>query len=206
MIEQEYLFNKLGFWTVTTEITVDLIRSRTCDLLGFSHSFTPSLDMLRLISIPVTNIVSTTDLFLEKKNAIEKSFSGWRASWDVNINWYNSINTSDNGITVVIITTPISTGAHRKDISWGWHLIVNSSQCWSHLICQSTSNNHQIRLTWRCAENNAKSIHIISWCSEVHHLDSTTSETESHWPKGRCSDIILNIVQLASQIFDLVIE
>lgn len=64
--------------------------------------------------------------YLEKKNAIEKSFSGWWASGDVYINWYNSINTSDNGITkielaiyvntfypldspVVIITTPIST-------------------------------------------------------------------------------------------------
>lgn len=67
MIEQEYLFNKLGFWTVTTGITVGLIHSRTCDLLGFSHSVTPSLDMLRLISIPVTDIVSTTDLFLKNK-------------------------------------------------------------------------------------------------------------------------------------------
>ena len=84
-----------------------------------------------------------------------------------------------SGLPVVIITTPISTWAHREDISWGRHLIVYSSQSWSHFICQSTSNNHQVRLTGSCTENNTESIHIITWCSEVHHLDSTTSETEN---------------------------
>ena len=78
------------------------------------------------------------------------------------------------------------------------HLIVYLSQRRCHLIRQRTSNNHNIRLTRRCTENDTKAVLVVPRGGEVHHLDGTTGKTEGHGPERGLSGPIGDLVESGS--------
>ncbi len=121
-------------------------------------------------------------LLLQLEDSVHQRLRGWRATWYVDIDWHDTVATSNNTVGVVVVTTTVGARAHGDDPSWLWHLIVNLSQGRCHLIGEGSSDNHNIGLTWRGTENDTEAILIVTWCGQVHHLDGAARETEGHWP------------------------
>jgi hypothetical protein len=91
---------------------------------------------------------------------------------------------SDDRVAVVVVSTTISARTHGNNPAGIRHLIVDLSKSRSHLVCESSSNNHDIGLSWRGTENNTEAILIVSGGGEMHHFDGTAGQTEGHGPKG----------------------
>lgn len=123
-----------------------------------------------------------THLLLQLEDTVHKSLRRWWASRDVDIDWDDSVATSNHRVRVVIVSTSVCAGTHGDDPSWLWHLIVNLTQSRRHLVGEGTGDNHDIGLTWRGTENDTEAILIVTWCGEVHHLDGAAGETEGHRP------------------------
>jgi hypothetical protein len=111
-----------------------------------------------LFSVPFGNCSLTLNLLLQLKNTVKSAklakkrrnlqcFSCGRTSRNVAINRNNSVTTTYNCITVMIITSTVCTTAHGNDPLWIRHLVVYPSQCRSHFVCKSSSNNHDISLS-----------------------------------------------------------
>jgi len=61
-------------------------------------------------------------------------FSGGRATRDVNIDWDDTIASSHDGVGVVIVAASVGATAHRDDVAWIGHLVVNLSESGGHLV------------------------------------------------------------------------
>lgn len=61
-------------------------------------------------------------------------------------------------------------------------LVIDFAKGWCHLICYGAGNYDAICLARWCSEYHSISVHIVSWCSDVHHLYCTASEAESKRP------------------------
>merc|ERR1719234_257312 len=92
---------------------------------------------------------------LKLKEAIHQCFSCGGAAGHIDVNRNNSVTAPDNSIRVVIITPTIGTATHAHHPTWLWHLIVDFSEGWRHLICESSCNNNDISLTGRSSEDNS---------------------------------------------------
>uniref|UniRef100_A0A7C9DGE2 Uncharacterized protein n=1 Tax=Opuntia streptacantha TaxID=393608 RepID=A0A7C9DGE2_OPUST len=69
-----------------------------------------------------------------------------------------------------------------------------------HLIGESTSDDHTIRLTRARPKNNPKSIQVIPGCPSMHHLNSTTSQPEGHGPNGPTSGPVHQGIHLRDHV------
>ena len=81
-------------------------------------------------------------------------------------------------LPVVVVSTTVSARAHGEDISWEGHLVINSSKGRCHFVGEGAGDDHKIGLAWRGSENDTESVHIVSWSSEVHHLNGTAGQTD----------------------------
>lgn len=138
--------------------------------------------IVNLLSVPHLECLHAFDFLLELKDAVEKSLGcGW-ASGNVDIDWDDSVTSTDDRVGVVVIATSVGARAHRDDPSGFWHLIVDFTQSWSHFVGQSSGDDDDISLTRRSTEHNTVTIHVVSGSGDVHHLDGTARETECEWP------------------------
>lgn len=156
-------------------------------LILFYHAmnklqFRPTPSTNRLLPVPHPCNLRMPHLLLQLEHTIHERLSCWRTSRNVNINWNNSITSSCNTVTVVVISTTIRTTSHRNHPSWIRHLVVHLTQRRSHFIRQCACDNHHVRLTWRRTENYTESVLIVSWCGKVHHFDGAAGQSERHWP------------------------
>merc|ERR1719400_2675256 len=125
---------------------------RSCSLQGRA-------DVCRnLGSVPGLSTLHPLHFLLKLKEAIHECFSCRGAAGHIDVNRDNSVTAPDNSIRVVIIAPTICTASHAHHPTWFWHLIVDFS------------------------EGNSIPVHIISRCSYVHHLDSTTSQPKCQGP------------------------
>jgi len=95
----------------------------------------------------------------------------------------------------MIVATTISTTSHGNDPSRFRHLVINLPQCGCHFISQSPCHNDDISLTRGRSEDDAESVHVVPWSSDVHHFHSTTRQAEGERPNGALSSPVHKIVQ-----------
>lgn len=136
-----------------------------------------------LLSVPQSRDSSLHHLLLQLEHTIHQGLGSWWAPWHVNINWNQSVTSSNNRVRIMVVATTVGARSHRDDPSWVWHLVIHLPQRRSHLVGDSAGDNHDIGLTRRGSENNTQSILIVSWGGDVHHLDGTASQTESDRPE-----------------------
>jgi len=134
-------------------------------------------------SVPGLSTLHPLHFLLKLKEAIHECFSGGGAAGHIDVNRDNSVTAPDNSIGVVIIASTIGTATHAHHPTWLWHLIVDFSEGWGHLICESSRHNDNISLPRGGSEDNSIPVHIISGCSNVHHLHSTTCQPKSQRPQ-----------------------
>jgi hypothetical protein len=120
--------------------------------------------------------------------------SGWTPRY-IDINRYNPVTSSRHTVAVVIIASSICTTTHRNNPSRIRHLVIHLSQSRRHLVCQSTCNNHDIRLTRRGTKDYTKTILIVSWGGKVHHFDSAAGESKGHRPEGALTGPISDLIE-----------
>jgi hypothetical protein len=142
-----------------------------------------------LLPVPHPRNLRMSHLLLQLENTIHQGLTRWRASRHVDIDWHDSVASSSDAVTVVVVSSAIGTRTHGNDpsrlkkvsvlsifpqliTSYLGHLIINLSQRRRHLVGERTGNNHDIGLTWRSTENDSHSILVVSWCREMHHLNS----------------------------------
>merc|ERR1711934_1067763 len=135
-------------------------------------------------SVPGLSTLHSLHFLLKLKEAIHECFSCRGAARHIDVNRDNSVAASDHGIRVVIIAPTICTASHAHHPTWLWHLIVDFSEGGGHLICESSRNNDNISLPRGGSEDNSIPVHVISRCSYVHHLHSTTCQTKCQGPEG----------------------
>jgi len=177
----------------TKEVTAMLVNSH-CHSSGACKP-KPKIMLILLLPVPHAGDLGMPHLLLQLENAVHESLRCWWAPWHVNIHWHNPVAPSRNRITVMIVSTSICARAHRNNPSRIWHLIVNLSQSRCHFVGQCSSNNHDIRLSWRGTENDSESVLIVSWCGEMHHFNGAACETESHRPQGTLSCPIRDLIE-----------
>ena len=141
------------------------------------------------------------NLLLKLKQTKQESLRGRWTPRHININWNNSITSSNYRIRIMIISTTIRTRSHAHDPPGLRHLIINLSQGGSHLIRQSPCNNHDIGLTGRGTEYHTETLHIVSGCCGVHHFYGTTCEAECHGPERTFTRPVDEIVNFWYSVF-----
>lgn len=124
------------------------------------------------LAIPHPRNLLLPHLFLQLKNAIKKSFGGGRAARDIDINRQNTVDTAKDTVAVVIVTPTISTAAHAYDPLGVWHLVVAKPDSRSHLVGDSTGDDHDVGLARGGAEDDAQAVLVVAWHGAVHHLDA----------------------------------
>lgn len=158
----------------------------------------------KLFSVPDGGLSVAANLAVKLKETVKECFCCRWASWHVQVDGNNSVATSDDAVRVVVVTTTVRTRTHGDDPSWLRHLVVYFAKSWSHLVGQSTGNNHAVRLTGRCTENNTQSILIVSGSGDVHHLYGTACQTERHGPETRLSSPVCHLVHRTEHILGTV--
>src|ERR1700722_20751610 len=123
------------------------------------------------------------DLVLQLHKAFEKGFRTRRAAADVNVHWEEAINSLQDRVAA-IHAAGRGAGAHGNYPFWLRHLVVDPFDCESHLISDSASDDHDVRLPRRkphhfCAEASD----IKTSASGGHHLNRATGEAHWHGPK-----------------------
>ncbi len=129
------------------------------------------------------------------EDPIHQGFARGRASWDVDIHWYNAIAASGDTVAPMVIAPAVGTGAHTDNPPGVRHLIVDLSKSWSHLVREGASNNHNIGLSRRSPEDYTETVLVITRGGEVHHLDSAAGESECHGPQGTLTGPIGDLIQ-----------
>lgn len=140
-------------------------------------------------------------------------------------NWthrHNAVTSSHDRIRVVVVASSICAAAHGDNPFRLWHLIIDLTEGWCHLVCQRPRNDHDVRLARGRSEDDPESIKVISAGptlttsaklfreqllinsifpprgSRMHHLDSTTSEAEGHGPDGSRASPVNHRVHLGN--------
>lgn len=167
------------------------------------RNYTPELFSL-LPQSQKKGLVSLNFLLELEQTKQECLSSGW-ASRNINIYWNNSVTSSNHRVRVMVITTSIGTRSHGNDPAGLRHLIVNLAKRRGHFIGKGTSHDHDIRLTRRRTEHHAKTLHIVSRRSSVHHFDSTACQTKRHGPQRAFTCPIHEFIYLRNSVFDIVL-
>lgn len=164
---------------------------------GMSHCVQPSLvtTFLFCFVLFVVEERSKLTLLLQLENAIHQRLAGRWASGHVDIHGDDPVAASDDGVTVMIISTTVGAASHTDHPSGVGHLIVNLSEGRCHLVCQGTGDNHDVALSGRGTENDTQSVLVVTWRREVHHFDCAASQTESHGPQRSLSRPVRDLIQ-----------
>src|SRR5207244_4181864 len=92
------------------------------------------------------------------------------------------------------------TGAHRNNIPWFRHLVVDAADHRRHLASYCAGDDHEISLPWRGPKDpGTETIHIVPRRHSRNHFDGAAGETERHRPQGRLSRPIHDRVQIGRQ-------
>jgi hypothetical protein len=148
-----------------------------------------------LLPVPHPCDLGMPHLLLQLEDAVHERLSGGRASRDVDVDGHNPVASSCDRVAVVVVASSVRAATHGDDPSRVGHLVVNLSQRWSHLVCEGSSNDHNIGLTGGSTENDTEAILVVSWSGQVHHLDGTAGETESHGPEGALTGPVGDLVK-----------
>ena len=117
---------------------------------------------------------------LKLHHSIDNSFWTWRTTWNIYVYRDNLIDTSHNMIAIFEWTTRNSTTSNCNNIFRFCHLIIQTLQCWCHLIGNSTCTHNQIRLTRRVTRNfKSKTREVVTCTTDCHKLNTTTRSSES---------------------------
>ena len=150
---------------------------------------------LHLLPVPHTGNLGVPHLLLQLENTKHQRLGGWWASWNVDVDWNNSVATSCNTVAVVVVSSTVGAATHGDNPSWVWHLVVDLTKSWSHLVGESSGDDHDIGLTRRSTENDSHTILVVTWSRQVHHLDGAAGQTESEWPEGSLTSPVGNLVK-----------
>jgi hypothetical protein len=134
------------------------------------------------------------------KDPIHQRLTSWRAPRHINIDRHNPITAPRHAIAIMVITASIRTTAHRNNPSRIRHLIVDLSERRSHLVCESTGDDHNIRLARGGTEDYTKSILIVSWGGEMHHFDGAAGQSEGHRPEGTLTGPVGYLIECCSGV------
>lgn len=129
------------------------------------------------------------------EDSVKQGFTGRRTTRDVDVDRNDSVDTSHDGVGVVVVTTTVGAGAHGDDPSWVGHLVVHHSQGRGHFVGDGTGDDDDIGLSWGGSENDTQSILVVSWGGGVHHLHGTAGQPEGGWPEGGLSGPVLCLVE-----------
>ena len=134
-------------------------------------------------------------LLLQLEDSVHERLGSGRASRHVDVYWYNPVTSSCDRVAVVVVSSSVCAAAHGNNPPGVRHLVVDLSQRGRHLVCEGSSYDHDIGLSGRGTENDTETILIVSWGGQVHHLDGTACETESHRPEGALTGPVGNLVE-----------
>lgn len=73
--------------------------------------------------------------------------------------------------------------SHWNDPSWFWHLIIHLSKCRGHLVGECSGYYHDITLSGTGSEDHSKPVQVVPSSTNMHHLNSTASQSKCHGPK-----------------------
>ena len=104
--------------------------------------------------VPITNIghPMSSDFLLQQQNSVQKCFSGWWATWNVDIDRDDSVDSSDYRVWVVVVSTSVGAGSHGDGPFWVGHLVEDESEGWRHFVCEGAGDDHEVGLSWGGSE------------------------------------------------------
>ena len=114
-----------------------------------------------LFAVPQLSILHSLYLLLQLKNAIQQCLCRRRTARHVYVNRYDTITSTNNRVRVVIISTTIGTASHWYDPLRVKSLVINSAQCWCHLVGHRASDYNAVGLTRAGTKHHPKSVHVI---------------------------------------------
>lgn len=173
--------------------------------MGVFYKVTPK-NINLVFGPPVEGRVSTADLLLELQHSVKKSLGSGRATGDVDVDRDNPIASTDYSVRVVVVSTTVGAGSHGNNPAGLSHLVVNFTEGGSHLVGQSTGNDHDIGLTGTGTENDTKTVEIVTTGTTVHHFYGTAGKTESHGPHGSSTGPVDEFIGRGNNEFGSVIQ
>src|ERR1051325_8950885 len=68
------------------------------------------------------------DLLLQHQAAVQQGLGSRWAAWDVDVDWHHAITAAHHRVRVMIVAAAICAGAHRDDVPWLRHLVVDLAE------------------------------------------------------------------------------
>lgn len=132
-----------------------------------------------LSTIPHSDCFCSPNLILQLENSVKQRLSSRRAAWHIYIHRNDPIHTSHDTVAVMVVSSTVCARPHTDHPLWVRYLIIALSESWSHLICESSSNNHDVGLARRRTKDNSQAILVIPRHRGMHHLYTAAGETEA---------------------------
>jgi hypothetical protein len=153
-----------------------------------------------LFPIPHSRNFGPPDLLLQLEHAIQQSFTGWGAAWDIDADRYNSVDAPYNTVAVVVVTSTVCTAAHADYPLRIRHLIVTLPNGWCHFVRHSPGDNHNVGLTRRSTEDDAQAVLVVSRHWGMHHLDAAACQAKWERPHRSIPCPAHNFIQVGTII------
>src|SRR5882757_2440543 len=123
------------------------------------------------------------NLLLQGHERVNQRFGARRTSGDVHVDRNIAVNTLQYVITLLERTARDRARAHSDDVFRLGHLVVETHNLWSHLLCHRAGDNDQVRLTRRRPEDlRTEPRNVISSHRRRNHFNGATSQAKGHWP------------------------
>jgi hypothetical protein len=135
-------------------------RLRSCPTL--SKTVFPTADAAFSAAIPHPRDLRPPDLVLQLEDTIQQRLSGRRTPRNINIHGNDTIDSPQDTIAVVVISSTIGTAAHADHPLGIRHLVVKQPDGRRHLVADGAGDDHHIRLAWGCAEDDAQAVLVVS--------------------------------------------
>lgn len=124
------------------------------------------------LPVPDTRLPRVPNLPLQLKYAIHQSLSRRRAPRNVDVDWEDPVDASEDAVAIVIVSSAVGARPHADDPAGLGHLIVAESDGRRHLVGDCASDDHDVGLSRGGSEDDAQAVLVVPWHGDVHHFDT----------------------------------
>jgi len=157
------------------------------------------------LAIPNHTLPTPPHLTLQLQHAVQQSLCRRWAPRHVNVDGNDAVTAPHDRVRIMVVSTSVRARTHGNHPTRFRHLVIDFPQSRSHLVCQGSRHDHDVRLSRAGTEYNPEPVLIIPSRSHMHHLHSATRQTKRHRPHRTLPTPIRNLVQRRQNVLGLVL-
>src|SRR3984893_11986950 len=153
--------------------------------------------LLKKLRLVLSGELLLVDLPLQFHERVQQRFGPRRTTGNVNIDRDITIDSFKHIVSLLEWSAGNRAGAHRDDVFWIGHLVVETDNLRRHFLCHRAGYNHQVGLTRGWPKDfAAEPGDVITRRGSGDHLDGATGEAKLQRPDRIFPAPIVEILHL----------